>query len=197
MALITCPECGERISDKAAICIHCGFPLENYVQPHGYMCNINGKEYDIACVKKDYYSLGILEKEQLTLILKAEYDFLIDKSSLDKLYKKINYYKLSEYDPVKISHHTAYAFYRHFRDSVHLDSASSGKLLLDLIKCDFNYIKFDSSKCINDKIKYESVAKCPKCGSTSIQVVRKNWGVVFGFMTNATERVCAKCNYRW
>ena len=27
MALIQCPECGAQISDKAAACIHCGFPL--------------------------------------------------------------------------------------------------------------------------------------------------------------------------
>lgn len=28
MALITCPECGQSISDKAAACPHCGSPLE-------------------------------------------------------------------------------------------------------------------------------------------------------------------------
>ena len=27
MSLISCPECGKRISDQAAACIHCGFPL--------------------------------------------------------------------------------------------------------------------------------------------------------------------------
>mgnify|MGYP002082164609 CR=1 FL=1 len=25
MALIKCPECGKEISDKAPVCIHCGF----------------------------------------------------------------------------------------------------------------------------------------------------------------------------
>lgn len=39
--------------------------------------------------------------------------------------------------------------------------------------------------------------KCPKCGCTNIQVVRKKWGMFTGFFTNATERVCAKCNWRW
>lgn len=28
MALIQCPECDERVSDKAATCIHCGYPLQ-------------------------------------------------------------------------------------------------------------------------------------------------------------------------
>lgn len=27
MALIKCPECGKEVSDKAQICVHCGFPL--------------------------------------------------------------------------------------------------------------------------------------------------------------------------
>lgn len=28
MALITCPECGREISDKAVSCPHCGYPLQ-------------------------------------------------------------------------------------------------------------------------------------------------------------------------
>ena len=33
MALITCPECGKQISDKADKCIHCGFPLGHFDTP--------------------------------------------------------------------------------------------------------------------------------------------------------------------
>lgn len=29
MALISCPECGKDISDKSAMCIHCGYPIDN------------------------------------------------------------------------------------------------------------------------------------------------------------------------
>ena len=29
MALITCPECGGKVSDKAKACIHCGYPINN------------------------------------------------------------------------------------------------------------------------------------------------------------------------
>ena len=31
MALITCPECGNAVSDKSASCIHCGFPISAYI----------------------------------------------------------------------------------------------------------------------------------------------------------------------
>ena len=27
MALISCPECGQKVSDQAKVCIHCGYPL--------------------------------------------------------------------------------------------------------------------------------------------------------------------------
>lgn len=32
MALIVCPECGKEVSDKANICIHCGYPIQEYLQ---------------------------------------------------------------------------------------------------------------------------------------------------------------------
>lgn len=32
MALIKCPECGNEISDKAKVCIKCGYPIEEYVK---------------------------------------------------------------------------------------------------------------------------------------------------------------------
>lgn len=32
MALINCPECNKQVSDRANICIHCGFPLEDFLQ---------------------------------------------------------------------------------------------------------------------------------------------------------------------
>ena len=28
MAMISCPECGNLVSDKAKVCVHCGFELE-------------------------------------------------------------------------------------------------------------------------------------------------------------------------
>lgn len=31
MALIKCPECGREVSDKAEICIHCGYPIKDFI----------------------------------------------------------------------------------------------------------------------------------------------------------------------
>ena len=43
MALIECPECGQKISDKAPACIHCGFPLS--------LINETNKDSNAICPK--------------------------------------------------------------------------------------------------------------------------------------------------
>ena len=42
MALISCPECGKQISDKAEYCIYCRFPLAYKNKPKGYQNNTMG-----------------------------------------------------------------------------------------------------------------------------------------------------------
>ncbi len=42
MALISCPECNKEVSDKAEVCVHCGYPLRNTV------CVIKGDKYDLS-----------------------------------------------------------------------------------------------------------------------------------------------------
>ena len=70
MALINCPECGEKISDKAAACIHCRFPLEC---KSNNVCKINGVDKDLSPVLK-LVNLGetdaeIIQKEiQITIL---------------------------------------------------------------------------------------------------------------------------------
>ncbi len=33
MTLINCPDCGRRVSDRALVCVHCGFPLGDLQPP--------------------------------------------------------------------------------------------------------------------------------------------------------------------
>ena len=32
MALIKCPECNKEVSDKAEICVHCGYPISKWIK---------------------------------------------------------------------------------------------------------------------------------------------------------------------
>lgn len=45
MALITCPECGKEVSDKAEKCINCGYPLNKpVVNSTNYSNNQGGQQ---------------------------------------------------------------------------------------------------------------------------------------------------------
>lgn len=47
MSLIKCPECNHEVSDKAEVCIHCGFPLKQLV-PSNFILDIDGKKIDVS-----------------------------------------------------------------------------------------------------------------------------------------------------
>lgn len=51
MALIQCPECHKEVSEKANVCIHCGYPLKNT------KCIINGKVCDLSFILDEEYSI--------------------------------------------------------------------------------------------------------------------------------------------
>lgn len=55
MALIKCPECGQEISDKSSVCIHCGYPIKESpkdepIASSGNIRTINGVKFDITPV---------------------------------------------------------------------------------------------------------------------------------------------------
>lgn len=64
----------------------------------------------------------------------------------------------------------------------------------------------EEDKNISDQIDYyedlilnddnEDDCKCPKCGSTNIQIVPRKWSLLTGIFTNATDRVCINCKYK-
>lgn len=43
----------------------------------------------------------------------------------------------------------------------------------------------------------KNTIKCPKCGSTNIQIVPRKWSLLTGFMTNKTDRVCVNCKHKF
>lgn len=48
MSLIICPECGKQISDKAELCVHCGYPLKQLKNKNILICTIDGTDYDFT-----------------------------------------------------------------------------------------------------------------------------------------------------
>lgn len=50
MALITCPECGREVSDKATSCPNCGYPINDPTKPdvEKSIMIFKGQRYDIT-----------------------------------------------------------------------------------------------------------------------------------------------------
>ena len=73
MALIKCPECCREISDRAKACIHCGFPLNEYVsyqEKTGNICIINGVKYDLSDLKD--YVLSKQRRQEVSIYNKSQ-----------------------------------------------------------------------------------------------------------------------------
>jgi len=45
--------------------------------------------------------------------------------------------------------------------------------------------------------KSDNTPKCPRCGSTNIQMVSRKWSLLTGFMTNKVDRVCVNCKHKF
>lgn len=45
--------------------------------------------------------------------------------------------------------------------------------------------------------KTSPAVRCPRCGSTNVQIVPRKWSVLSGYMTNKTDRVCVNCKHKF
>lgn len=73
MALIKCPECGKDVSDKARACIHCGFPLDEYItsaKMETNICIIDGVKYDMSDLKS--YVLSKQRRQEVSIYNKSQ-----------------------------------------------------------------------------------------------------------------------------
>lgn len=73
MALINCPECNNNISDRAKVCIHCGFPLDEYTSSMNHkrdVCKIDGVEYNMSDLKD--YVLSKQRREEVSIFNKSQ-----------------------------------------------------------------------------------------------------------------------------
>ena len=77
----------------------------------------------------------------------------------------------------------------------------------DIIEFNLKLSQFENQVKQNERLKANSqqteqksdvnVPKCPKCGSTHIQIVPRKFSILTGFATNKTDRICVNCKYKW
>ncbi|MCC8098701.1 MAG: hypothetical protein LIO78_01360 [Clostridiales bacterium] len=87
MALINCPECGKQISDKAANCIHCGFPLSDLkgtgTKYFLILCLSGGNRANCAKLISEYSSVGLARGLQICDSNKEE--IVLSDSDISKI----------------------------------------------------------------------------------------------------------------
>lgn len=172
MALITCPECGEKISDKADICIHCGYPIKNYIDENSKIeeenkyCIVNGVKYDFSPILK-----SILNNEH--------------KSSkmMDQMFPEIS--------PSTRTYIHSIIYNTHKIPEVY------SKKLFDEV-WDKKYQEKQREKLIQKGIDPDAPAACPSCGSTQFSTLQRGHSLIFGWLgSGEPQNVCQKCGYKW
>ena len=71
MGLIKCPDCGKEVSDKANVCINCGFPIDEYIKEQAEQRRKLAKQLEQKA-----------KKDQQGEIDKRRYDSLKDKRNV-------------------------------------------------------------------------------------------------------------------
>lgn len=168
MALISCPDCGNNISDKASICIHCG-------------CPINGAQGKQNKNKEDfkYYHVVLcsVDKGNEHKAIKAIRDCVVAN------YSEIN--KLIENTPSVICT-SSYEQCRRIKDFIR----TKAKVKLEIIGTN----KIEGFNIIGETHQ----AKCPKCGSVSIATVNKGFSLITGFVGSGKPiNVCQSCGFKF
>lgn len=175
MALITCPECGKEVSDKAKMCPNCGYPINDPTVPDvkNNICVFKGQRYDLTevleCVKETYDRNGYTTDKEYTAYFMLERAIPTIGCDTNELLSYL-------------------AVYHKVPDFNFIPTGDPDKYRLVKPK------DYDPTTTPEQK---PPVPKCPKCGCTNIQVVPKKWSFFTGFLTNKTERVCANCKYKW
>lgn len=162
MALIECPECGGKVSDKAPACIHCGFPLNE--KKNKKFCPYCGKENNDTSDFCVYCGKSFIQVQDSAPIVYEE------------------------------------------------DRLTSIKDINDLTN-ENEMLKLERQKVELERKQYDSMAKCPKCGSVSLAGGKKGFGVgkavagavlaggigllAGGIGANKTLVTCMNCGYKF
>lgn len=171
MALISCPECGKQISDKAPACIHCGYPMQE--QPPVTTATVsNSKKVAIPSfsefsqqkipaikVVREVTGLGLAEAKEF-VEQSAPYIIVIDELSQNQ------------------ANLIAQKFQAVGVNAEIYDSAAP-----------VSYV---------NPAKDKDIICCPQCGSTEYHAGARGFSLLTGFVgSGKTVLTCLKCGHRW
>lgn len=178
MALIKCPECNKEVSDKAVVCIHCGYPLQELIGEDNLDLK-NSLYFKLRLMNMDDDGASVVIITcKITGLRVPEASTLVEKN-----YSPILIAGLSMEDAEKIKS----IFQENGVDvAIEPDNESAQKTILSLD--DDNQMK-----AINYSIPKQDdndFLFCPRCRSKLVETVSvTSWGLI--------RNVCSKCGYEW
>lgn len=170
MALITCPECNQQVSNKADICIHCGYPIKDYIE-NKTLYSVELKHF----VRRD--------KERAAEVVLDTYrkrvwtDAIRNTPSVvfDGLHKD----------------EAMYIVYDLQREGIFASVEKSETDIVDE-EVEAEVHRLMSVRPLDGKL------RCPHCNSDEISTGQRGFSMVTGFIgSNKTVNRCAKCGYKW
>lgn len=196
MALIKCPECNKEVSDKAEICVHCGYPISKWIKE---------KNSDLSQSNED-----IKDDNPNNIYLYREKEY--------NLTELVDYIKENTHPDVEINSQT-WAEARHILRT-YISIGKEEDLLISYIhkyrmlgttkdrkkyyehkKTHVSHTQFNYAPAYSNKNNMynppQNVVRCPRCGSTSVTTEEQGYGLFGWIGASQKKNLCQKCGYKW
>lgn len=198
MALIICPECDGKVSDKANICPHCGYPIsEMVVQKESVLYKIRL----ISSAKSNSDVAGTISAH----IKRVTNLDLVKSMNIAISSQPIILNGLSEKDAAIVKD-----YFKQKGIATFIEKDETSKKQINIIFDKNNILKTDQVISLDDeKSEFEkytsSLPKCPMCGSTNIQKIsdfnRASSIIGFGILSKKIGKQWQcnnpKCKHLW
>lgn len=173
MALITCPECGKQISDKAPACIHCGYPLQQEQQTVPTTAAVSISK------KVAIHSFNQPSPQKIPTI---------------KVVREITGMGLAEAKEF-VEQTTPYVI---VKDGLSDNQANEIVQKFKAEGIDAQIFGSDAPVTFVSHTKDKDIISCPQCGSTQYHAGARGFSLITGFVgSGKTVLTCLKCGHRW
>lgn len=207
MALIKCSECGNQISDKASVCIHCGCPITSKSNnSYKYSCKVDGKVIDLTYLEKSISGLSLTDKEDLYKQCRWIFE--------DWIHPGANKPGFNSDDNIQIALNTGNVTNAVNKflgwNTQNKKAILSYKLITLCIENNFNDFSFNTDDYITNKVQkvepqqptpqpntFQNVVHCPRCGSTSVTTEEQGYGLFGWIGASQKKNLCQKCGHKW
>lgn len=199
MALIHCPECNKEVSDRAEICVHCGYPISKWIKKeNSNSSQSNEVNEDVKDDNPNNIYLYREKKYNLTDLV----DYIKENTHPDV---EINsqtwaearhilrtYISIGKEEDLLISYIHKYRM---------LGTAKDRKKYYEHKKSHVSHTQFNYAPVYSNKNNMynssQNVVHCPRCGSTSVTTEEQGYGLFGWIGASQKKNLCQKCGHKW